>query len=199
MQMTIRIEIAGKVPAGFFASLFTAGVRLRIAGRRSLACWLTEDLGVAPEYVEKNIGSAFLDGRPVDDFVTAMVSPGATVALGAAAPGLVGVSLNRGSPLACFRHDISQGQAAAAGEAEVEPGEATLKLFNFPARELSEALLHKGAGVAARALAVWLVERAGEFERHGLTLAADGAPIPPRELATRLSAADGEVDLRFGR
>lgn len=196
--MTLRIEIAGKVPAGFFASLFTAGVRLRVAGRRSLACWLTEDLGVAPEYVEKNIGSAFLNGRPVDDFATAQVFPDATVALGAAAPGLVGVSLNRGSPLACFRHDISQGQAAAAGEAEVEPGEATLKLFNFPARELSESLLRKGAGVAARALAVWLVERAGEFERHGLSLAADGAPVSPRELAARLSAADGEAILRFG-
>lgn len=191
------IEIAGKVPAGFFASLFTAGVLLRIAGRRSLACWLTEDLGIAAEYVEKNIGSAFLNGRPVDDFATAMVSPGATVALGAAAPGLVGVSLNRGSPLACFRHDISQGQAGQAGEAEVEPGEATLKLFNFPARELSETLLAKGAGVAARTLAVWLVDRAGEFERYGLSLGVDGEPILPRELAARLSADDGEVALYF--
>ncbi len=132
----------------------------------SVSCWLVQELGLDPEYVAKEIGAAFLDGRPLDDFDAALLHPGATLALGAAVPGLVGISLNRGSPLACFRHDISQGTAAEKSGGQ-KGGSVRLKLFNFPARALARRLAERGIALEAGQLEAWCAENRADLVAGG--------------------------------
>jgi len=165
----IHIKIVGAVPPRVLAALFVTGVEMPLPGAMSVNCWLTRELGLDPEYVAREIGAAFLDGRPLDDFDTAELRPGAILALGAAVPGLVGISLNRGSPLACFRHDISQattGTGMAAGQGSA--GMVRLKLFNFPARALAAGLVSRGVVVTAGVLSQWSAQNAEELRASGV-------------------------------
>lgn len=171
-----QIKISGKVPAAIWPALFVTGVELPLSGPMSVACWLTRELGLDPAYVAEKIGAAFLDGRPVDDFEQTQLRPGATLALGAAVPGLVGISLNRGSPLACFRHDISQSTAAAGAVTGEAAGHVRLKLFNFPARDISGCLAARGIVVTGEQLARWSGENARELGEAGVRFGlGDGA------------------------
>jgi len=165
----IQIKIVGAVPSRVFAALFVTGVEMPLSGAMSVNCWLTQELGLDPDYVAREIGAAFLEGRPLDDFDTAELRPGATLALGAAVPGLVGISLNRGSPLACFRHDISQATTGKSMEAGRESaGLVRLKLFNFPARALAAGLVSRGVVITAGALSQWSSQNADELRSNGI-------------------------------
>lgn len=165
----IQIKIVGAVPPRVSAALFVTGVKMPLSRAMSVNCWLTQELGLDPEYVAREIGAAFLDGRPLDDFDTAELRPGATLALGAAVPGLVGISLNRGSPLACFRHDISQATAGKGREAGKESaGMVCLKLFNFPARALAAGLVSRGVVVTADVLSQWSAQNSEELRASGV-------------------------------
>lgn len=189
------VEIMGDIPPSVWAPLFVTGVLLPLPRPMSVAAWLVGELGLKPDYVAGEIGAAFLDGRPLDDFDAATLHPGATLAVGAAVPGLVGISLNRGSPLACFRHDISQATAERASS-EQGAGEVRLKLFNFPARALGAGLAARGAGVAAAQLAQWCAENAGALAAGGARFRHAGRESASLDAAILNLPGDAVVLLR---
>jgi len=138
----------------------------------------------------RRIGSVFLDGHPVDDLDRAMIAEGCHLALGMAAPGLAGTSLNLGSPLAGFRADISY--HPGQDRKQPAPGTFTLKLFNLVALEAAAGILRLGFVVSGEALAkAWALDPRGFFdcvagiERGGKTI--------PTEQAAALLKSSGPV------
>src|SRR5512147_510607 len=83
--------VDGALLARFFL-LLQQGVKIRRRTGCSVDVFLREEIGAAPETIEK-IQSIMLDGKPVDDIGSAVVQDGSTLALSAAMPGLVGATL----------------------------------------------------------------------------------------------------------
>jgi len=78
----------------------------------------------------------------VDDVGTARVENGSTLALSAAMPGLVGITLRKGGFYASLRNTISYSKTEAS--IVKDAGEINLKLFNMIANELGPAFLENG-------------------------------------------------------
>jgi hypothetical protein len=93
--------------AGFFL-LLQQGVKIRRRVGCSVDIFLREEIGAAPETIEK-IQSIMLDGKPVDDISSALIHDGSTLALSAAMPGLVGATLRRGG---AYSPTMKQGKHA---------------------------------------------------------------------------------------
>ncbi|HYW79977.1 MAG TPA: hypothetical protein VE890_10400 [Thermoguttaceae bacterium] len=145
---------------------------------RDLLCG---ELGIAPEYVDTRIQTIFLNSRTVDDPQSAIVTPGSTIALSAAMPGVAGAMFRKGSPYAPMRSRISHADRADTKGAACE-SHVVLKLFNMVQRELGAVLLARGVQVSGRALADLFRGRSEAF-RHGiLTTHIDGTPVDPRVL-----------------
>ncbi|BBO71875.1 hypothetical protein DSCA_58050 [Desulfosarcina alkanivorans] len=133
-----------------FSSLFEKGVVLSARTGCTLREFLCGQLGIDDDYLDQRVQTLFLDARPVDDVDTAMVRDGATLALSAAMPGLLGATMRKGGRYAAFRKDISQ-PADACGACE-STGRVTVKLFNMVAREVGSRLLETGVEVHGRDL-----------------------------------------------
>lgn len=130
-----------------FHAVLQRGVRVRATAGRSVAAFLTEELGLAPAYVRERIATVFLDGRVVDDLEGALLAPGARLVLSAAMPGLVGATLRRGGRYAAMRAGITRAPDAAPGAAGVARIE--LALFNLLLDEVGPAVLARGVLLAA--------------------------------------------------
>ncbi len=138
----LYLEMDQDMIAGCFTALFSKGVAIRASLACNLKELLCEQVGVAPEYLDNRIQTVFLDGQPVDDVDKAIVENGATIALSAAMPGLVGAVLRKGGTLAGLRKGITYccgtiGQATCYGS-------VTVKLFNMTTREVGPLLLKYG-------------------------------------------------------
>jgi hypothetical protein len=120
--------------SGFFVKILTG------YSVRDLLC---QQFGIDPEYLTGRIKTIFLDGRPVDDAETAIVTDGATLALSAAMPGLVGATFRRGGPLAGFRSGITY-PGAEPGADQHHEGMIRMKLFNLLSSELGPVFLKQG-------------------------------------------------------
>jgi hypothetical protein len=142
----IRLDLhvdASLIPV--FSSLFEKGVVLTATTGCTLREFLCGQLGIDDDYLDQRVQTLFLDARPVDDVDAAMVRDGATLALSAAMPGLLGATMRKGGRYAAFREDISQ-HADACGICETS-GRVTVKLFNMVAREVGSRLLEAGVEV----------------------------------------------------
>ena len=128
-----------------FAGLLQRGVFCPLAGTCSVGEFLTEELGIDPDYVRDRIATVFLDGSVVDDLATATIRPGSTLTLSAAMPGLVGATLRRGGFYSAMRSEISW---KAGDDRHDEPdgprGTIRLKLFNTVLREVGPTVLGRG-------------------------------------------------------
>ena len=138
----LYLEMDPDMIAGCFSALYSKGVVIRASLACTLKELLCEQVGVAPEYLEKRIQTVFLDGQPVDDVDQATVSNGATIALSAAMPGLVGAVLRKGGTFAGLRKSITycsdtNGQVTCSGS-------VTVKLFNMTTREVGPLLMSHG-------------------------------------------------------
>lgn len=102
--------------------------------------FLLYQLKLSDEFIEDNIQTVFLDGKPVDDLSQAYVKDGCTLALSSAMPGLVGATMRRGSYYASLRAQISRRPEVESVPAK-EEGFITLKLFNLVAKLLGKTLL----------------------------------------------------------
>jgi hypothetical protein len=115
-------------------------IRVRLGGDiRSLLC---DQLGLDPDYVAKRIQTAFLNGKPVDDFDEATVGEGAVLTLSGALPGLAGATLRKGGFYSSMRASVSY--AKGAEREEEQEGFITVRVFNILLRELAPALLAYG-------------------------------------------------------
>jgi hypothetical protein len=138
----IHFKVNPELIVGCFTQLFSKGVEIRVYLPCKLEEMLCDQVGIASDYLEKRIQTVFLDGRPVDDVRQAVVSNGATIALSAAMPGLVGAVLRKGGFFSNLRDSITfqcdrDDQAACWGRVIV-------KLFNMTTREVGPRLLTHG-------------------------------------------------------
>ena len=116
-----------------FSSILQAGFRVNVQTGVSIEDLLSDQFDVNPEYVQGRIRTAFLNGKPVDDFSTTIMESGDTLALSAAMPGLVGATFRKGGYLAAFRGTITHRQTDTI--IEERAGTVTIKLFNLLPRE----------------------------------------------------------------
>jgi hypothetical protein len=165
----LDIFVDAPLIANFFV-LLQQGVRIRRRVGCTVDAFLRQDIDVSPETIER-IQSIMLDGKPVDDIGSAIVQDGATLALSAAMPGLVGATLRRGGAYASFRSTITyreMEQPHASGE-----GLVVIKLFNLLMAELGPGLLQKGVLLEAAVLLGFLADREQEL-REGCRIMLGG-------------------------
>lgn len=164
--------VDGPLVARFFL-LLQQGVKIRRRIGLSVDVFLRQEIGAAPETIEK-IQSIMLDGKPVDDIGSSLLHDGSTLALSAAMPGLVGATLRRGGAYSSFRSAITYhetGTAPAPGE-----GWVNVKIFNLLMAELGSGLLRTGVLIRSSDLLSFLMERAEEFQQ-GYSATLDGKPV----------------------
>jgi hypothetical protein len=155
--------------------LLGEGIWLRGTDGETVEDFLVKTVGISPVYLKERVQTVFLNGRALDDFNTARVTEGATLALSAAMPGLAGAVLRRGGVYAPMHRPISQevqSPTAVSGEIFV-----VLKLFNMIASELGPELLKKGVLVPAFRLKDF-IERQGPWGWDAcLSAEAAGQPV----------------------
>ena len=119
---------------------------------RDLLC---RQFGIDENYVSERIQTIFIDGKTIDDIDTAIVMEGASLAMSAAMPGLIGATLRKGSYYAAMRGEISYQTNDIPPT--MKKGRVVIKLFNMLARELGDMFLARG---------VWIphTDLAGLFE-----------------------------------
>lgn len=179
--------------ASRFAGLFSRGVIVPGRTGCSLRDFICEQLGVPEDYLEQRIQTIFLNGKAVDDYSTALVNDGASVALSAAMPGLVGAVFRRGGFYAGLRNTVthrSDESAACAAD-----GSVTVKLFNLTVKELGPLMLSNGVRVDGKDLQELLEQFADDFRSGCRQALLDGQSVPFGELTGQLAAFD-HVDLR---
>jgi len=138
-QLCLTVD-AGLIPR--FFKLTERGFKLQIKTGLTIRALLSQHLGISKDYVDNRIQTIFLDGKPVDDVDTALIENGSTLALSAAMPGLVGITLRKGGFYASLRNTISYSKTEAS--IVKDAGEINLKLFNMIANELGPAFLENG-------------------------------------------------------
>jgi hypothetical protein len=179
--------VDGPLVAEFFL-LLQQGVKIRRRIGLSVDVFLRQEIGAAPETIEK-IQSIMLDGKPVDDIRSSLLHDGSTLALSAAMPGLVGATLRRGGTYSSFRSAITYhetGMASAPRE-----GWVNVKIFNLLMAELGSGLLRTGVLLRSSDLLGFLTERAEEFQQ-GCSVTLDGKPIDIGMLAERTELAGND-------
>jgi hypothetical protein len=151
------------------------GFLVKGPGGEAVAGFLQKAVGISAAYLMDRVQTVFLNGKALDDFKTAAVGDGATLALSAAMPGLAGAVLRRGGFYAAMRRQISHeadGPAAAGREITV-----ILKLFNLVARELGPGLLERGILIPADQLRDF-IERQGRWLWEGcIAVQAEERPV----------------------
>ena len=159
--------------ASRFFFLLQKGVTIEGHVGCSINTFLSKEMGVGPETIEK-IQSIFLDGSPVDDLDSAMIKDGATLALSAAMPGLVGATMRRGGAYSSFRSTITYHEI----NSECVPGEGLvhLKLFNLLMAELGPGLLKKGVFVRSSDLTEFLSGQSADFWKGCKQILINGNP-----------------------
>lgn len=150
-DLPARFEIErDEVP--FFILLFQYGVRIRCTTGVSIEGLLVTGLGIARAYLEKRLGTVFLDGSPVDDIGETFIMSDMTLALSSAMPGLAGPTLRRKGILSPLRMSIMHRDADQRPRA-AQDGCITVKLFNVLAEEIGPVLVKRGVRVEAAKLA----------------------------------------------
>jgi hypothetical protein len=162
-----------------FFLLLQQGVMIRSRVGCSVEAFLRDEIEANAETIEK-IQSIVLDGKPVDNIGTAVLHDGATLALSAAMPGLVGATLWRGGAYSSFRSAITYhetGNACMSGE-----GWVNIKVFNLLMSELGPDLLRRGVLLRSADLLDLLAERSQEFQQ-GCSVMLDNRLIDVGKLA----------------
>lgn len=158
-----------------FTRLFSKGVVVAARTGCSLKDFICEQLGVHEDYLSNRIQTIFLNGKAVDDYQTAIVTDGATLALSAAMPGLVGAVFRRGGYYAALRNSVTySGKESAACRLY---GQVTVKLFNLTVKELGPVLLKYGIRLVGRDLQEALQEFSDDFRKGARNISFDGVSI----------------------
>lgn len=109
--------------------------------------FLTKRLGFDEEYIDSQIKTIFINGKPVDDLCTAHIPADARIALGAVAPGVAGITMCRNSPISGMRRGITYQNAEPIQD--ITEGTVTLLLFNAVMEDKGLQILEKGITLPA--------------------------------------------------
>jgi hypothetical protein len=178
-----------------FFPLLQQGVRVEARVGCDIQSLLCDQFKLAPDYLADRITTIFLNGKPVDDVTSAVVTDGATLALSAAMPGLVGATLRKAGCLASFRNTISHRNEATPAAA-FEDGFITLKLFNMLLPEMGPQYLAHGVWTRSRELQACLAGYPHELETVVVRVEQDGHALDPAKLG-RLQAIGPDEPVRL--
>jgi hypothetical protein len=151
---SVEVNLAPELLKLFF-QLFQEGVNVEIEVGCSIKKLLTDQFGIASEYIAGRITTLFLDHRPVDDAATALIQDGAVLALSGAMPGLVGATMRSGGYYAAMRGSMTFNNDEVP---EVRRGKIRIKLFNLLLEELGPRLLCRGVLLTGERLQGLLAE-----------------------------------------
>jgi hypothetical protein len=193
-QSTARLSLtmAAGMPEHLscFFPLLQQGFNVRVqvgCGIRELLC---NQFGIDTDYLKQRITTIFLNSKPVDDTELSRVADGATLALSAAMPGLVGATMRRGGFYAAMRGGITHHESSAG--AEEKYGEIRIKLFNLLMAELGPGFLRQGIIVPTPALVNFLAAQAPDFWEGWSEILLNGKPVAAGVLKTGAWIAQGE-------
>ena len=177
-----------EVPGDRLASLLPllgGGFGLHTEVDLALSEWFGRQPGLSANYLRDRVQTIFLNGRAVDDADRAVVRDGATLALSAAMPGLVGATFRKGGRYAALRSAISyEGRNLRDGAGT---GLLTLKLFNMVAAEIGPLFLARGVRVAGADLADFMQTLPQTFRRDCRAIRLGGRPISFPDLVSALA------------
>jgi hypothetical protein len=174
-----------------FHGLLQEGFFLEVPLGQSVKDLLSRFIGLPETYVEERISTIFLNGKPVDNIDSAIITDRSVLALSSAMPGLVGATMRRRGFYAALRSSITyQGEAWQGGQ---EEGFIKVKLFNLLLRDAGPTFLRRG-----------IVLPAGRFSQHWASWQShsgegliretflDGTPLGtwPPDLAEKLLPAN---------
>ena len=157
--------------------LFQEGFQVAAKVGCDIQTLLCDQFGLMPDYLANRITTIFLNGKPLDDVSSAVIPDGATLALSAAMPGLVGATFRKAGHLAAFRGSITYKKKDDA-PTTCHDGFVTLKLFNLLISEMGPQFLERGIWVKGRVLRDFLDTHQAdvhtifkEFKKNGIDLA----------------------------
>lgn len=178
-----------------FSPLLLQGFTVRARVGCTIRELLCDQFGLSPEYLKQRITTIFLNSKAIDDPETSRVADGATLALSAAMPGLVGATMRCGGYYAAMRSGISHREAVE--EHEENSGEIRIKLFNLLTAELGPGFLRRGVMISAADLRDFLAGQGPDFWAGCGAVLLDGRPVEAGLLksGTLLAEKDEPVTL----
>jgi len=157
-----------------FFPLLQSGIGVEVELGCSIQQLLTEQFGIASDYVSGRITTIFLNSKAIDKASTAMIPEGAVLALSGAMPGLVGATMRSGGYYAAMR-----GAMTYHSERDIPVGTRgviTIKLFNLLLPELGPRLLLRGGLLRAARWREFLAQQPEQLRIKGYRV--DGRPVP---------------------
>jgi len=164
-----------------FFSILQQGFLVSAMVGCSIKSLLCDQFGVDPEYLSGRISTIFLNGRPVDNVESAIITQGDTLALSGAMPGLVGATFRKGGILSVFRSSITYENDIARIKTPVK-GRITLKLFNLIVSEMGPAFLERGFWVTSLALCDFIERKKSNLHTDFNSITMNGHKIEPDAL-----------------
>jgi hypothetical protein len=189
----IRFDVAGETMKNFCLML-QRGFLVQAHTGCSISSLLSEQFGFSRDFVAKRVTTVLLDGKPVDDIESALVTEKSRLALSAAMPGLVGAVLRKESAYASFRRSITHreaGEQCVAREGLIE-----MKLFNSLMEEMGQEFFREGIMVEGSELASFLTDRPAFFWEGCKKITLNGNPIEGEALIRAL-AVDSSSRVRI--
>jgi len=173
---SLQFRLSSKQIPIFF-QLLRKGILIDVGAGLSIKELLCEKLGIHKDYLERKTQTIFLDGRPVDDIESAVITSGSTLALSAAMPGMVGASLRKSGYYAQLRKQVSYDNEKIAGRDRSTP--VVVKCFNTIAGDLGSGLLDNGVWIAGKDLHDFFHQRFEDFQTELEAVILDDKHIDP--------------------
>ncbi len=189
---SIEIEIAPS-ELDVFNELLQSGFMVNTKSGDSIEEFLCDQVGVDAKYLMERVKTVFLDSRPVDELDTAVLHDGSKLTLSGGMPGLVGMTLGRGSILASFRSGITY-----RGDDDVKEGaqaDVNVKLFNIVMKDRGGLFLKYGINVKGSGMASQIEKLRLEPLAKIMSIKLDGNATSLDKLPAQLEAVDGWIRL----
>jgi hypothetical protein len=178
--VTFTLEPA-KEQISRLCTLMHNGCYVKVECGKTMRDLLCEQFQIPLEYVTKDIKVIFLEFSPVDNIETAIIKDGATLALSAAMPGLVGAAMRRDGDLNWMRGSITYHEGES--DQQVGQGLIQIKLFNRVMADLGESFLRRGVYVKSKYLSEFLTRFTPEFWKEFGTISKNQDTITNVELS----------------
>lgn len=170
MNPSLRITATS---ASVFLNMLSAGFSVIANSGCNINEFLNQGWGITEAYISDRIQTIFLNGKAVDDSKSATLQKGATLALSAAMPGMVGSTFRKGGFFAGLRSQITHvTNPLAHPDRQIR---IRLKLFNLIAKELGPAFLQKGVYLEGGQFYNFLQRRSEELEAASLSISLNEA------------------------
>lgn len=171
--------------------LLRRGVGVFLDKAVSVRDFMTDVLGMDPNYATNSVPGLFLNSAPVDDWREERVGDGDEVGMSGTMPGLCGIALRRSSPIRAFRPDL----VSHHGKDERKGGVAKVKMFNFVAQDCFPSVLRNGVIVPAKSLLEYLDD--ADIALDDCQCSWNGATVDSVRLRELLAGAEGEIELKM--